>query len=185
LHQASANVGLATANMYPRITLTGSYGSEAVKVSDLFSAGSSVWGITGGLVQPLFHGGELRARKREAVAGFDKAQANYREVVLQSFRNVADALLALEMDGRALQLQRDAEQAAAKTHALIDQQYQAGAASYLELLSANQQYQQASISLAQAEAARLADSAALIFALGGGWWNQPGIEYAATTENRP
>ncbi len=184
LHQASANVGVATANMYPRITLTGNYGSEGVKASDLFTAGSSVWGLSAGLVQPLFHGGELRAKKREAVAGLDRAQANYREVVLQSFQNVADALLALKMDGRALQLQRDAEQAAASTRSLIEQQYQAGAASYLDLLSANQQYQQASISLAQATAARLADSAALIFALGGGWWNEPGSESANTTENR-
>ncbi len=174
LHQASANVGVATANMYPSLTITGNYGSEAVKMSGLFGAGSSVWGITSGLVQPLFHGGELRAKKREAVATYDQAMANYREVVLQSFRDVADTLLALEMDGKSLTLQREAEAAAGETRGLVEQQYRAGAASYLELLNADQKYQQASIKLTQAEAARFADSAALIHALGGGWWNSNG-----------
>ncbi|HXH71322.1 MAG TPA: efflux transporter outer membrane subunit [Mariprofundaceae bacterium] len=172
LHQASANVGVATANMYPSITLTASYGTESSQVSNLFGAGSTtVWGLGAGLLQPLFHGGELHAKKRAAVAAFDQANANYREVVLQSFRDVADTLLALEMDSRTLTLQRDAESAAGQTFALVRQQYQAGAASYLELLTASQQYQQASINLTQAEAARFADSAALIHALGGGWWN--------------
>lgn len=171
-HQASANVGVATANMYPNITLTGSYGSESRTAGNLFGAGSAVWGVGAGLVQPLFHAGELHAKKRAAVAAYDQAQANYREVVLTAFRDVADTLLALEMDGKSLQLQRDAEHAAHDSLALVEQQYKAGAASYLELLNASQQYQQTSISLTQARAVRYADSAALIHALGGGWWNQ-------------
>jgi len=173
LHQASANVGLATANMYPRITLTGSYGSESRTTAGLFAAGSTVWSAGAGLLQPLFHGGELRAKKRESVATYEQATANYREVVLQAFRDVADTLLALEMDTRTLQLQRDTEVAAGDTLALVQQQYELGAASYLELLDASRQSQQASISRTQAEAVRLADSAALIYALGGGWWNKP------------
>jgi len=172
LHQASANVGVATANMYPRITLTGSYGSESRTASDLFGASTSVWSAGAGLVQPLFRGGELRAKKQAAVAAYEQADANYHEVILQAFRDVGDTLLALEMDSRSLQLQRDAEAASGESLALASQQYEAGAASYLELLDASQRYQQASIDLAQAEAARFADSAALIHALGGGWWNQ-------------
>jgi len=180
LHQASANVGLATANMYPRITLTGSYGNESSGTGNLFNAGSTVWGAGAGLLQPLFHGGELRAKKRETMATYDQAQANYRETVLQAFRDVADTLLALEMDGRSLALQREAEAAAAETLELVQQQYQAGAASYLELLQSNQQHQQAVINRAKAEAARFADSAALIHALGGGWWNKPVARTAQT-----
>jgi len=176
LHQASANVGLATANMYPRITLTGSYGSESPTGAGMFSAGSTVWGAGAGLLQPLFHGGELRAKKREAVASYNQAQASYQEVVLQAFRDVADNLLALEMDGRSLSLQRDAEAAAGDTLALVQQQYRLGAASYLELLDASYQSQQATISRTQAEAVRFADSAALIHALGGGWWNKSGAQ---------
>lgn len=172
LHQANASVGVATANLYPRITLSGSFGTESGQIADLFATGTTVWGAGAGLVQPLFHGGELRAKKRAAQAAFEQSQANYRETVLQAFRDVADSLLALEMDGRTLKLERDAAAAAEISYQLASRQYEAGAASYLELLNASQQYQQSTITLARAEAARFADSAALIHALGGGWWNQ-------------
>lgn len=171
LHQASADVGVATANMYPKITLTASYGTEASAISNLFQSGTNVWGIAASLVQPLFHGGELRAKKRGAVDAFRQARANYREVVLSAFRDVADTLQALDSDGQSLQLQDEAERAAHDTYALVHEQYQVGAASYLQLLSARQQYQQATIARTKAEAARYADSAALILAMGGGWWN--------------
>jgi len=184
LHQASADIGLATANLYPRITLTGSYGSESPTTAGLFGGASTIWGVGAGLVQPLFHGGELRAKKRQAVAAYDQAQANYKQVVLQAFRDVADTLLALEMDGKSLGLQQDAETAASEIRQLVEQQYQTGAASYLELLNANQQYQQATIALTQARAAQLADSAALVHALGGGWWKQADSGDIAT-ENKP
>jgi len=190
LHQANANVGLATANLYPRITLTGSFGSESRTMGNLFKTGSTVWDAGAGLVQPLFHGGELRAKKRGTEAALEQAGANYRGVVLGAFRDVADTLLALEMDGQSLKLQQESEAASEATMALVRQQYEAGAASYLELLNASQQYQQARIGRAQAEAARFADSAALIHALGGGWWNADGTDTdmtqnETTTENRP
>ena len=170
LHQASANVGVATANLYPRITLTGSFGTESNTLSGLFTTGSTVWGAGAGLVQPLFHGGELRAKKRSAEAALEKSYSNYRETVLQAFRDVADTLLALEMDGRTLQLRQQAAKAAGEVYALVNGQFETGSASYLELLNASQQFQQTTIALAQAEATRFADSAALIHAIGGCWW---------------
>ncbi|OIQ03884.1 MAG: RND transporter [Zetaproteobacteria bacterium CG06_land_8_20_14_3_00_59_53] len=190
LHQANANVGVATANLYPRITLTGSFGSESRTVANLFKGGSTVWDAGAGLVQPLFHGGELRARKRGAEAAFEQAGANYRNTVLGAFRDVADTLLALEMDGQSLRLQQDAENAAQESLELLRRQYAAGAASQLELLNASQDYQQARIARTLASAARFADSAALIHALGGGWWNEVSTEKTdnqthAMTENRP
>jgi len=190
LHQATANVGLATANLYPRITLSGSYGSESRNIANLFKPGSTVWDAGAGLVQPLFHAGELRARKRGAEAAYEQAGANYRGVVLGAFRDVADTLLALEMDGQSLMLQQDAEKAAQASKHLVQRQFEVGAASHLQLLNANQQYQQARISRTQAQAARFADSAALIHALGGGWWNEgevqnTDIQNNAMTENRP
>jgi NodT family efflux transporter outer membrane factor (OMF) lipoprotein len=183
LHQASANVGVATANMYPSITLSGSYGSEASQISNLFAAGTTVWGAGAGLMQPLFHAGELRFKKRAAEAAFDQAAANYRKVVLQSFQDVADTLQALESDSRSLLLQRDVEASAARTYHLVKAQFEAGAASNLALLDASRQYQQARIEVAKAEATRLADSAALVHALGGGWWNAPETAKKDETEN--
>jgi NodT family efflux transporter outer membrane factor (OMF) lipoprotein len=185
LHQASADIGVATANMYPSITLSASYGSDSSTISQLFQGGTNVWGVAASLVQPLFHGGELRAKKRAAVDAYQQAQANYREVVLNSFRDVADTLQALDSDGQSLQLQLDAERAAHDTYNLVQEQYKAGAANYLELVNARQQYQQAVITRTQAEAARYADSAALILALGGGWWNADAsgkVEPAKTAE---
>ena len=85
LHAASAQVGVATANLYPQITLTGSLGSQAPRLQDLFASGSSVWGLGASLTQPIFHGGELTAKRRAARAAYDQAAAQYRETVLQAF----------------------------------------------------------------------------------------------------
>ena len=171
LHQASAQIGVATANLYPKITLSAAFGSATNQFHDIF-AGPSVWSIGAGLLQPLFHGGALEAQRRAAIAAYDAANAQYRETVLQGFENVADALRALETDARALSAQAEAESAARQTLDLTTRQFQLGGASYLALLIAQRQYQQAKLALAQAQATRLADTAALFQALGGGWWNR-------------
>lgn len=179
LHAASAQVGVATANLYPSITLTGSYGSESNQVGDLFKSDTIVWNFGAGLLQPLFHGGELSAKRRAAVAAYDQALALYRQTVLQAFLNVADTLRALEADARTLKAQSEVETAAGDTLALTKKQFQLGAVGYLSLLDAQRQYQQARISLIQAQAARFADTAALFQALGNGWWHP-----SAAVENR-
>ncbi|HZW35534.1 MAG TPA: efflux transporter outer membrane subunit, partial [Candidatus Deferrimicrobiaceae bacterium] len=170
LHAASARIGVATANLYPHLTLTGNLGTEAASVGNLFDKGSSIWSLGAGLLQPIFHGGELTAKRRAAVATYEEAEAQYRETVLQAFRNVADVLRALEMDARALQAQSDAEEAARASLDLARQQFRFGAVSYLVLLNAERQHQQARIGLVEARAARYSDTAALFQALGGGWW---------------
>ncbi|MDQ6997989.1 MAG: efflux transporter outer membrane subunit [Mariprofundus sp.] len=171
LHQASAQIGVATANLYPNLTLTGSYGTEAAKISDLFNAGTAVWGLGAGLLQPLFRGGALRAKKRAAIALYEQAAAQYRQSVLTAFQNVADALLALDMDGQGLVLEKRAEGLASERLELVLLQHQHGAVSYLDLLNAQKQYQQARINLIQSRAVLYSDTAALMYALGGGWWN--------------
>jgi NodT family efflux transporter outer membrane factor (OMF) lipoprotein len=172
LHAASAQVGVATANLLPQITLTGSYGFESIKLSNLFTNSTNIWHIGAGLLQPVFHGGELIAKRSATVAAYDQAEAQYREIVLQAFRNVADVLHALDADARTLKAEAEAEAAAHATLDLTQKQFELGAVSYLSLLNAERQYQQAKISLVQAQAARFADTAALFQALGGGWWNR-------------
>lgn len=176
LHAASAGVGVATANLYPQITLTAGLGTNANQAGDLFGPGSGIWNIGAGLLQPVFRGGALQAERRAAIAAFDQAAAQYRETVLQAFRNVADVLRALEHDAEALKAQADAENAARVSLQLAQKQYQLGAVSYLTLLNAQRQHEQARIGLVQAQAARLADTAALFQALGGGWWNRGGAQ---------
>jgi NodT family efflux transporter outer membrane factor (OMF) lipoprotein len=172
LHAASAQIGVATANLYPQITLTGSYGSESSSSDKLFSSGSSIWSLGAGLLQPVFHGGELLANRRAAVAAYDQAAAQYRETVLLAFQNVADALRALAEDARTLKAQAEAEAAARENLDLTAKQFELGGVSYLSLLNAQRQYRLAQFILIQAQAARFSDTAALFQALGGGWWNR-------------
>jgi len=169
LHAATAQVGVATAAMLPQISLSGSAGSQTVHAGELFSTGSRAWSLGLGLTQPLFHGGELRHRKRAAEAGMDKALADWQQTVLVAFQNVADALQALEYDAQGLAAQVAAESAAAQQLTLTRAQYQVGATGYLDLLQAERSHQQARIALIQARTARLADTAALYAALGGSW----------------
>ena len=172
VHAASAQIGLATAQMLPQISLNGRYGSSASSFADLLSAGAGIWSLSAGLTQPIFKGGELLHRRRGAVAAYDAAAAQYRGTVLSAFQNVSDVLNALQVDADALKAQSDAERAAAENFAIAQNRYQSGATNFLTLLDAQRSYQQARIALVQAQASRFADTAALFVALGGGWWNR-------------
>ncbi len=172
-HKASAAVGVATANLYPKITLSGGYGVESSSLSDLFTSQNTFGSLGAGLLQPLFHGGELRAKRRAAEAAYEQAAAQYQLTVLKAFQNVADVLRALDSDAQALRAQAEAENAAKANLAMTEKQFQLGAVSYLTLLVAQRDYQQAHIGLIAARAQRFADTAALFQALGGGWWNRP------------
>lgn len=170
LHAASAQVGVATADLYPKVTLSGSYGSETARLGDLFESGTGIWNVAAGLLQPVFHGGELNARRRAAIAAYDQAAAVYRETVLLAFQDVADVLRALDRDAAALKAQVEAEEAARGTLDLTQRQFELGAVSYLALFNADRQYRETLIDLVQAQAARYSDTAALFQALGGAWW---------------
>ncbi len=173
LHAASASIGVATANLFPQLNITGNYGWQSQVLNKLFGPTTNVWAITGGLTQPVFHGGALLAQQREAVDAYQQACAQYRQVVLQAFQNVADTLRALETDARTLKAQKRAEIAARDNLDLTQRQYNLGGASYLSLLNAQQQYETQRIAVIQARAARYSDTAALFQSLGGGWWNKP------------
>lgn len=180
LHQATAQLGVATANMYPQLNLTGSIGTEALGYSDLFKQSSLIWSMGASLTQPIFHGGALLFQKHAARANLERAAADYRQAVLLALEDVADTLRALEADARVLQANTIAENDARDALAIVKMQYQAGGVSYLALLIAQRQYQLAVQSRVQSQAARYADTAALFQALGGGWWNRENAK-----ENRP
>lgn len=117
----------------------------------------------------LFSNRGLRAEVSAAEAGFDAAAAHYRQTVLLALREVADVLRALDHDAQALASLATADSAARESLRLTQQHYDLGAASYLELLIAQQQAQQTRISLVASQASRLADTAALYQAMGGDW----------------
>jgi NodT family efflux transporter outer membrane factor (OMF) lipoprotein len=170
-HQACANVGVATANLYPQITLSGSLGSQRTDVGDLLDK-MNVWSVGGELMQPIFHGGALRAQKRVAVAAYDEAAAAYRETVLRGLQEVADTMGALEADARTLEARTAAANHTQVALDIATRQHQEGAISLSALLDEQIRHLQAESDRVQAQAARHADTAALFHALGGGWWNR-------------
>lgn len=169
---ANAQVGVATANLYPQITLSGTYGYEALQPHNLFHSATNIWSATGGLLQPIFEGGQLRAKRRAAIAAYQVSYAQYQQTVLQAFQNVADTLRALQNDARTFKFEIDNEQASKKSLDIDQRLYKLGGVNYTTLLIAEKQYQQAVIARVKAQAARYSDTAALFQALGGGWWNQ-------------
>jgi len=138
--------------------------------------GTGVWSLAGSVAQTLFDGGTLEHRKRAAVAAYDRAAAQYRSVVLLAFQDVANALRALQADADALKAQAAAENTAAASLQLAQQQFELGAVNYLILLNAQTTYQNARINRLRAQAARYSDTAALFQALGGGWWNRSDVD---------
>ena len=172
LHQASAGIGIATAALYPSLTLSAQYGREGLDYSDLLKGSSTIWSIGAGLTQPIFNAGELRAERRAAIDQYQVAEANYRQTVLGAFENVADSLRALDTDAAALKAYAEAASVAQQSLDLSQLQYKLGAVSFFQLLQNEMQYQQARVNLAQAQATRLADTATLFQSLGGGWWNR-------------
>ncbi|HEV7612030.1 MAG TPA: efflux transporter outer membrane subunit [Steroidobacteraceae bacterium] len=167
LHAATAQVGVAIANLLPQVTLTGDIGSSATAMSDLFKAGTGFWSIGANAAQTLFAGGTLVHRKRAADAALDQAGAIYKSAVLTAFQNVADALHALNTDADALSAATRETSASQKSLDVVRRQLELGSVSYLALVNAEQAYQQAVVSLAQARISRYADTAALFLALGG------------------
>ena len=171
LQQAGAKVGVATANLYPQITLSATVGSiGSSNGGDLFASGSGFYLLGASLSQPLFHGGELQARRRAALAVYEQAGASYREVVLQGWQNVADVLRALDADAKKVSERADAAAQAQRVHDIVAARYRAGGVSHYALLDAQRRLHGALIDRTQAVADRYADSAALLQALGGGWW---------------
>ncbi len=174
LHTASANIGVATAALYPTVTLDGTYGQNSTSLKDLFKRTSNYWSMAANASTPLFHGGTLWFQRKAAIQGYQQFLASYHQTVLTAFAQVADALRALENDADTLLSESQALSTAGQALKLIQTNYVAGTASYLQVLVANLQYRQAQVAYLQAVTQRLQDTAALFVALGGGWWNSEG-----------
>lgn len=175
LHAASAEIGIAAAQRLPNIQLSADIGSSALAISQVFTSGTGFWGIAASLTAPIFAGGQLLHQERAAKAAYVEAAQQYRGTVLTAFQNVADTLVALQQDAQALQAAAAAARAASRTLGLSQLQLNHGYIGVFELLAAEQAYQQAQMTLAQSEANRFADTAALYQALGGGWWHNAGL----------
>ena len=173
LHKASANVGVATADLYPKLVIAGGFSASQLNIGDVLGNGINIWNIGANLLQPVFRGGELQARKRAALAAFDQAAAAYRQSVLLGLQNVADVLRSLEADDAAVAARSEQAARADDAYRITLGRYAAGGVSQLALLDAERGRLQAENERLQAVAGRYADAAALFQALGGGWTAAP------------
>jgi NodT family efflux transporter outer membrane factor (OMF) lipoprotein len=177
LHQASANVGVATANLYPQILLSGSGGGLGTN----FSTGGDIWNVGASLTQPIFNGGALQAERRKAQAAYGEADGVYRQTVLEAFKQVADALYAIQHDAETLRARTEAAGEARTAYDIASRRYQAGGISKLTLLDAQRQQLQTALDQTTSVASRYRDSATLVQVLGGEWWNQAQTSAPAAT----
>ncbi len=173
LHAATAEVGVAVANMLPQISLDANVGSSGLTPGQLFTPGFGFWTIGSSVSQTLFDAGALLHKRRAADAAMQQALAQYRATVVQAFQNVADTLRTLQADADALQASAEADRTAARSFELTRRQFGLGTVSEVNLMAAEQNWRQAELTLVQAQANRYSDTAGLFQALGGGWWNRP------------
>jgi NodT family efflux transporter outer membrane factor (OMF) lipoprotein len=167
LHAATAAVGIATANLYPQITLTATGGWQALPSQTLFARSNAAWSLISGLTAPLFDGGRLRAERRAALDELTASASRYQEVVLESFGQVADVLDALAHDGQLLAAQSNALATATTNVELARESYSAGNTAILQVIDAQRRRLDAQLGLLRAEAQQYVDNAQLFLALGG------------------
>lgn len=174
LHALNAQIGVAVAAMLPQFSISAALGGGATEFPWMFRSGGPFWNLIGGVTQPLFAGGTLLHAKRADDQALQQAAAQYQETVLAAYQNVADTLHAMLSDADELATAVAAERAARITLDLTREQMQDGFTDYLADLGAEIAYQQALLTLVQAQSTRFGDTAALYQALGGGWWNRKG-----------
>ncbi len=167
LHAATAAVGVATASLYPEITLTATGGLQSLPFQQLFDRSNAAWTLISGVTAPVFEGGRLHAEQRAARDQLRAAAEQYQQVVLESFGQVADLLDALRHDSELLAAQSNALAAAASSAELARASYRAGNSGLLDVLDAQRQRLAAELGLVRAQAGQYIDTAQLFLALGG------------------
>ena len=172
VHQASANVGVATANMLPNVTLSASGGSSALALSALYGPQTAAWSVAASVAGPIFDAGSLFHTKESKVAALEQSSAQYRSTVITAFQNVADSLRAIQSDAALLKAQGEAEKTAAESLKIAQAQFKGGSTTFLTVINAEQTLLTARTNRVKAQASRYADTVALYQSLGGGWWNR-------------
>lgn len=157
----NATLGIAVAHLYPDLTLSANGGYASQTLNTLFEPSAGLWSLAGNLLQPLYDGGVLHARKRAAQAQLAAALSAYHETVLDAFGQAADTLQALQNDAAALSQAQAAASTAAQAYQLASQQFALGAVDYTTVLTAQITSGQQALVLVQTRASLLLDIARL------------------------
>lgn len=169
LASATALQGQAVAELFPRLTLTGSFGQQSEKLGDLLDAQSRSWSIGPNLAAPIFHGGALRASVRAQEARVEQARLQYRQTVLIALQEVEDALAAWTHEVERLRALELAEKSDARAVELSSELYERGLADYFDVLDAQRTQLATRSDVARARVTLASAAIALYKALGGGW----------------
>jgi NodT family efflux transporter outer membrane factor (OMF) lipoprotein len=169
LHAETADIGVATAALYPDVKLSANITQTAIPPANLLTYGASGWTLAAGLTQPIINGGRLKAQKRAAIAAANAAYAQYRGTVLSAFTQVADVMAAIAEDEAELRALEAAE--AAASDALKDDEaaFKLGGGALLPVLDDERNLQLARRTLVMAQGKRLADIAQLYVATAADW----------------
>lgn len=167
LHAASAAIGVATADLYPHLTLSGFITQTANGASSPFGPATALWGIGTEVAGPIFHGGTLKANRRGAIDAYKASLAVYRQTVVKSLGQVADVLQAIDHDAEEYSAQDRALNSAGVSLRLNREGYREGEVSVLEVLDAERSYQQALLGQIRAKTAQYLDTTGLFVVLGG------------------
>ena len=171
LQRASAQLGVASANLFPRFTLGASATMADIRAGDVLGGGVDIWQFGTGIVQPLFHGGALQAQKRGAEALYQEALAHYRETVLKGLREVADGLQAMESGIRTLTAAREQATLASVRYRTAVLRYETGGVSRAALLAAEHECLLTIQAQNQAEETMRLNVATLMQKIAGGYVN--------------
>ena len=169
LHADTARIGVALANLYPDIRLSGNLTQGAVTPGNLFMYNSTGWMVGPSLTAPLLNGGVLRAEKRAAEAQARASLARYRQTVLTAFVQVADVLTALAHDDDQLRAVADARSAAQAALNDARNALRLGGGTMLDLIEAQRRLDRARLQQVQAQSQRLLDIVTLFTATAGDW----------------
>jgi multidrug efflux system outer membrane protein len=169
LMAANAQIGVARAELFPSISLTGTAGFESYQLKRLFTGPATLWNAAAAVTQPVFAAGSLHAQVRVARAEEQQMLLGYRQTVMDAFREVSDALVAYRQGHEFRAQQQLLTDAARDTDRLSNLLYQHGGASYLQVLTSETNYFAAQLTLAQAQLDERLALVQLYNALGGGW----------------
>ena len=173
LHAATAAIGVATARLYPDITLGATLTQGAPALGDLVKNAFRGYDLFAGLTAPIFHGGTLKAQRAAAVDRARASQARYEQTVLVAFSQVADLLSALQNDARAVADQQASVRVAERSRHLSQRSFEVGNSGILQVLEAERLYQRARNGLVVAQTRQFLDVARLHVATAGGWIATP------------
>ncbi|WP_412140851.1 efflux transporter outer membrane subunit [Burkholderia oklahomensis] len=166
---ANAQIGVARAAYFPRITLSPTLGWDATRFASLFTVPSLLWSVGASLAQPLFEGGRIEAGVAYAQAGYAAAQANYRQTVLTAFEEVQNAVTGLTVLDEAERRAQAAVDDAQRLVGLAQDRYAGGLTAYIDVIGAQQQLLTSERQEVQIRGQRAALVVYLAKALGGGW----------------